>query len=453
MKAALAATLLAVGALLGQAAGSAADAGVQVDLIPLAAGINPITASYVSRALQTAQADGAQAAIIQLDTPGGLDTSMRQIVQAMTSSSIPVVVFVAPQGARAGSAGVFITMAADVAAMAPNTNIGAAHPVGFAGNGSPAPASSGSPGASPPPSNDAEVEAQKILNDSVAYIRSLAENHGRNADWAEQAVRESVSVTGQQAVQQHIVDLQAADVQDLLSKLDGREVKLSNGRVTTLHTGQAAVRRIDMSPFESIAVYLADPNLAYILMLIGVYGIIFELSTPGAILPGVMGGLAILLALLALGMLPVNYAGLALIAFSLLLFIADVKMPTHGVLTAGGIISFAFGSLALLNLGSSGLAISIPVILIFTAGTALFFGVIVRLGLRARKAPPTTGAWELVGKVGEAATDIRDSGEVRVNGEWWKAVSDEPIAAGSRVEVLGVRGLTLFVRRTLGASH
>ncbi len=166
-----------------------------------------------------------------------------------------------------------------------------------------------------------------------------------------------------------------------------------------------------------------------------------------------MGGLAILLALLALGMLPVNYAGLALIAFSLLLFIADVKMPTHGVLTAGGIISFAFGSLALLNLGSSGLAISIPVILIFTAGTALFFGVIVRLGLRARKAPPTTGAWELVGKVGEAATDIRDSGEVRVNGEWWKAVSDEPIAAGSRVEVLGVRGLTLFVRRTLGASH
>ncbi|HLY67168.1 MAG TPA: nodulation protein NfeD [Chloroflexota bacterium] len=444
MKAALLAGLVF---LAGVSAASAA--GSQVDVITLNAAINPITANYVEHGLQQAQQDGAAAAVIEMDTPGGLDSAMRQIVRDMTSSSAPVVVFVGPPGARAGSAGVFITMASDVAVMAPNTNIGAAHPVGLGigGGAQPSAQATAQPGQQAQPQSDTDVEAQKVLNDSVAYIRSLAENHGRNADWAEQAVRNSVSVTDQQAVQQHIVDLEANDLPDLLAKLDGRTVKLSNGSSVTLHTAGAAVKRLDMSPFEDLLSYIADPTVAYLLMLVGVYGVIFELASPGAIMPGVLGGLALILGLLSLGTLPVNYAGLALMLFSFLLFIADVKVPTHGILTAGGVLSFLLGSFALFNAGQSGLSIAIPVILVVTAGSALFFGTVVRLGVRARKAVPTTGTYELVGKVGKVQTDLKPDGRIVVNGEWWKATSDEPLEAGTPVEVLDVKGLTLLVKR------
>ncbi|MFI5265789.1 MAG: nodulation protein NfeD [Chloroflexota bacterium] len=449
MRAALAAVLAAMALLLCGALGAAADTGAQVNVIPLNAAINPITAGYVVHDLQQAQQDGAAAAIIELDTPGGLDTAMRQIIRAMSSSTVPVVVYVSPSGARAGSAGVFITMASDVAAMAPSTNIGAAHPVGL--GGTPAqpnqPSPSAQPGPSSPGQSDADIEATKVLNDSVAYIRSLAESHGRNADWAEQAVRQSVSVSNQQALDQHIVDLQANNIADLLAKLDGRTVTRPDGTTMTLHTAGASVRRLPMSPFEDLLSYIADPTVAYLLMLIGVYGLIFELSTPGAILPGVLGGLALILGLLSLGMLPVNYAGLALMLFSFLLFVADVKMPTHGILTAGGILSFLLGSFALFNTGQSGLGIAIPVILGVTAATALFFTSIVRLGVRARKARPTTGVYELIGKVGEARSDLKPKGSVWVNGEWWKAQSEEPLESGAKVEVLAVEGLTLVVRK------
>src|SRR5712692_4389499 len=428
MKAALLAALL----FLAPAATAAASG--QVEVISLHAAINPITANYVVRGLQQAQQDGAAAAVIEMDTPGGLDSAMRQIVRTMTGSSVPVVVYVAPSGARAGSAGVFITMASDVAVMAPNTNIGAAHPVFLQGG----------PGQSDQPQ---AVEATKVLNDSVAYIRSLAESHGRNADWAEQAVRESVSVSNQQAVEQHIVELQAGNLADLLAKLDGRSVKRPDGTILTLRTAGASAQRVELSPFEELMSYLADPTLAYLLMLVGVYGMIFELSTPGAILPGVLGGLALILGLLSLGSLPVNYAGLALMLFSFLLFVADVKMPTHGILTAGGVLSFLLGSLALFNTGSTGLAISVPLIIGVTVVTASFFAVIIRIGLRARKARPVTGVGELVGKVGEVRSDLKPEGRILVNGEWWKASSEEPLEAGTKVEVVDVRGLILLVKR------
>jgi membrane-bound serine protease (ClpP class) len=455
MRAALAALLAAMALLLCSALGAAADASAPVDVIPLNAAINPITAGYIEHDLQQAQRDNAAAAIIELDTPGGLDSAMRQIIRAMSSSSVPVVVYVSPPGARAGSAGVFITMAADVAAMAPSTNIGAAHPVGLPGqpsqpspSGQPTGAAQGTqPSQSAPPQSDSDVEATKVLNDSVAYIRSLAESHGRNADWAEQAVRQSVSVSNQQALDQHIVDLQANSMADLLAKLDGRTIRRPDGTTMTLHTAGASVQRLPMSPFEELLSYIADPTVAYLLMLVGVYGVIFELASPGAILPGVLGGLALILGLLSLGMLPVNYAGLALMLFSFLLFVADIKMPTHGILTAGGILSFLLGSFALFNTGPSGLGIAIPIILGVTAATALFFTSIVRLGVRARKARPTTGVYELIGKVGEARSDLKPKGSVWVNGEWWKAQSAEPVESGAKVEVLDVDGLTLVVRK------
>lgn len=448
MKAAAIAVPAAVALLLAGTLVAQAESQPPVDVIPLHAAINPITANFVEHGIRQAQDDRAAAAIIEMDTPGGLDTSMRQIVRAMTSSSVPVVVFVGPSGARAGSAGVFITMASDLAAMAPNTNIGAAHPVGLGGfpGTQPQPSASGQPA---PAQSDGDVEATKVLNDSVAYIRSLAESHGRNADWAEKAVRESVSVTSTQALEQHTVELQANSVPDLLTKLDGRVVKRPDGTTMTLRTAGASVSRLEMSPFEDLMTYIADPTLSYLLMLVGVYGLIFELSTPGAILPGVLGGLALLLGLLSLGALPVNYAGLGLIGFSVLLFIADVKMPTHGILTAGGVISFVLGSLALFNTGQTDTGVALPVIALFTALTALFFTVIVRLGVRARKAPPQTGSYELLGKIGEVAADLNPTGRIHVNGEWWNARSDEPLPAGTKVEVLAVDGLSLKVRRAV----
>ncbi|MBV9120960.1 MAG: nodulation protein NfeD, partial [Chloroflexi bacterium] len=365
MKAALLALFLL---LAGALAASAAPSTGHVDVVPLNAAIDPITANYVVHGIQTAEQDGATAVIIELDTPGGLDTSMREIIRAMTGSTVPVVVYVGPDGARAGSAGVFITMAADVAAMAPNTNIGAAHPVGLLGTQS----------AQNQQQSDGDVEATKVLNDSVAYIRTLAANHGRDADWAEQAVRNSVSISAQEAVQRHVVDLQAGSLTQLLTAIDGRPV-----RTGTLHTSGAATQDLNMSPIEALLSYIADPTVSYLLMLIGTYGLIFELSSPGAILPGVLGGLALILGLLSLGALPVNYAGLALILFSLLLFVADVKMPSHGILTAGGVIAFLLGSLTLFNTGQSGLSIGLPVIATVTALSAVFFTWIVRLGVRA----------------------------------------------------------------------
>ncbi len=405
-----------------------------VDVLEVKGVINPAVATYLDRGIDAAQADGAQAVLIEMDTPGGLDTAMRQIIQKMIASPVPVVVYVWPPGGRAASAGLFITQAAAVAAMGPATNIGAAHPVNLA--------PTGGSGAAPD-----KTMAEKVENDSVAYIRSLATSHGRNPDWAEKAVRESVSVPGDEAVKLHVVDLQAASPQELLRAIDGREVKTSNG-TTTLRTADAPLNPVPMSFIERFLHGLAHPNVAYVLLTLGIYGLIFELSSPGAVLPGVAGGICLLLGLFALGMLPVNYAALLFLAFAFVLFVADVYTPTHGVLTAGGIISMLIGSLMLARGREPALNVSFWLIVVVTAFTALFFVLLVSSVVRSRFWRVTTGKEGMIGSRGVARTDLASTGYVFVAGELWLAVSDNgAIRRGDGVTVVAVEGLRLKVRK------
>jgi len=406
--------------------------GNHVALVQLRGIINPVAAGYIERAISQAEESGAVAVVIEMDTPGGLDTSMRAIIQRIMASRVPVVVYVAPPGARAGSAGVYITYAAHIAAMAPNTNIGSAHPVALGDSGSEQQLS--------------DTMQQKVTNDAVAYIKGIAQSRGRNADWAEKAVRESVNVTAQEAVDLKVVDLLADDLPSLLDSIDGREVQLAGGRVT-LATRGLPVERIEMTPFESLLHVISDPTIAYILLSLGTMGLIFELSNPGAILPGVVGGICLLFALFGLGTLPVNIAGLLLIGFAFLLFAADIFAPTHGMLTAGGAISFVLGSLMLINTRNAPfLEISRVAIISVTAGLAAFFFFVVSAIVRSRRRPPAIGKEGLVGQVGTARTALDPAGMVFLNGELWKALSESgSIAEGELVEVVGVRGLTLLV--------
>lgn len=413
-------------------------AGEHVMVLRVTGVINPAVAAYVDRGVGEAEADGSAALLIEMDTPGGLDTAMRQIVQRMVASKVPVIVYVWPQGARAASAGLFIAEAAGVAAMAPSTNIGAAHPVGLA----PATGASGA-------SADSTMSA-KVENDAVAYIRALATSHGRNADWAEQAVRQSVSVPADEAVKLHVVDLVAASPEELLRAVDGREVPTGAGNVT-LHAAGLPLRPVEMSLIERFLHGLAEPNVAYVLMTLGIYGMIFELSSPGAILPGVAGGICLLLGLIGLGMLSVSYGGLALIAFAFVLFVADVLTPTHGVLTAGGLASLLIGSLMLMRGRDPALAISLPVILAVVGLTGLFFAFVVGSAVRAHFWPVTTGKEGMIGAEGVARQDLAPRGTVFVAGELWQAVSDNgAIHAGEPVRVLAVEGLRLRVRKAPG---
>jgi membrane-bound serine protease (ClpP class) len=307
--------------------------------------INPTLAHYITRAIDQAERDGAGAVIVELDTPGGLDSSMRQIIQRILASRAPIVVYVSPPGARAGSAGVYITYAAHVAAMAPNTNIGSATPVSMG--------ESGEQQMSP------EMRA-KVTNDAAAYIRSLAEQRGRNAEWAEKAVREGANVTAQEALSLGVIDLVASDIDDLLRQLDGRAVTTAAGPVT-LRTAHAQVQRVEMGLVDAFLHAVSDPTIAYILLSLGTMGLFFELSNPGSVLPGVVGGICLLLGFYALGALPVNYAGLLLMAFALLLFVVDIFTPTHGVLTIGGLIAFLLGSLMLFNVPEAAPWLSVSV--------------------------------------------------------------------------------------------
>ena len=301
-----------------------------VDVLTFKGTVAPVSAQYISRGIDTAVSDGAQALIIEMDTPGGLDSSMRQIIQKMLASPVPVVVYVSPPGARAGSAGVFLTMAAHVAVMAPSTNIGAAHPVGGQGE------------------EITGTMGEKVTNDAVAYIRTLAEKYGRNADWAEEAVRKSVSITADQAVEMHVVDFIANDLGDLLKKLDGRQVSTSFG-ARTLQTKSATINYVPMNLQENFLHTITEPTIAYLLLTLGIWALIAEFNNPGAILPGVTGVLCLLLAFVAFGSLPLNWGGVALLLVSIVLFILDIKAPTHGILTAGGIIAFVLGSLIIFS--------------------------------------------------------------------------------------------------------
>ncbi|MDC4206369.1 MAG: nodulation protein NfeD [Candidatus Manganitrophus sp.] len=389
--------------------------------------INPVSSELFTTAITQAEQAGAEALIIQLDTPGGLDTSMRDIIKAMVASEIPIVVYVAPSGGRAGSAGVFITLAAHLAAMAPGTNIGAAHPVAMGGE------------------MDEEMK-KKVTNDAAAYIRSLAERRGRNAEWAEKAVRESVSITEQEAVKLNIVDLVADDLSDLLKKIDGRTVATSRGK-QTLSTENAEVVKNPISLRLRILKAISDPNVAYILMLVGITGLIAELYSPGAIFPGVVGAISLILAFYSFQTLPINDAGLLLILLAVVLFVAEAFVPSFGLLGLGGITALLFGSLMLMDTDLPALRISPAVIFSTVAVILLFSLVFIRAAWRAQRGGTVTGKEGMVGEIGVAIADLAPRGMVRVHGEIWQAEGDEPIAKGEEVAVMEVIGLKLRVRK------
>ena len=396
--------------------------------------VSPVMVRLVETAIDRAQASGASALVIQLDTPGGLERSMRVICQRLLNAPLPVIVYVAPTGARAASAGVFITMAAHVAAMAPATNIGAAHPVA-AGGGS-----------------VDKTSMTKIENDAAAFVRSIAAERGRNADWAEKAVRQSVSITERDAVRLKVVDLVADSMADLLAKVDGRVVRTVKGPVT-LATRAATVIPIEVGFRDRFLNLITDPNVAYVLMMLGMLGLFFELSTPGVILPGVIGGISIILAFFAFQSLPINYAGLLLILFGIVLLVAEIKIVSHGVLAIGGIVAMALGSLMLYDATEIGFRISWWVIVPTVGATAGIFLFVVAAGVRALWRRPQLGAPGLIGEVGVVREALAPSGQVAIHGELWRAVADgEAVDAGTSVRVIDVDGLTLKVVKAAGGG-
>ncbi|HET8575554.1 MAG TPA: nodulation protein NfeD [Methylomirabilota bacterium] len=404
-----------------------------VALIEIDGAITPITVRLINAALERAQAERAQALILELNTPGGLERSMRSIVQSILGSEIPVIVYVAPTGARAASAGVFITMAGHVAAMAPATNIGAAHPVAIGG------------------SMDKET-TKKVENDAAAFARTIATERGRNAEWAEKAVRTSVAATEREAVKLRVVDLVATDVPDLLAKVDGRRVKTAKGMVT-LYTKDAPVKQIQVRFRDRFLALITDPNVAYILMMMGMLGIFFELSNPGAVLPGVIGGISLILAFFAFQSLPINWAGLLLILFGVALMIVEIKVVSHGILTIGGVVSMLLGSLMLYDAPEPGIRVSWVVIIPTVATTAGLVLFAVSMGLKALYRRPVTGATSMVGQLGVVKTALNPEGQVLIDGELWRAVvQDGPVAVGETVQVADIEGLTLKVVKTAGRA-
>jgi membrane-bound serine protease (ClpP class) len=421
-----AATLL--GLLLAIAAPATAVAQSRVAVLTIEGVISPVTVRLVATAIDRAHAEGSQALVIQLDTPGGLERSMRSIVQRMLNAEVPVVVYVAPTGARAASAGVFITMAAHVAAMSPATNIGAAHPVALGGG------------------VDKE-SLKKIENDAAAFIRTVATERGRNAEWAEKAVRQSVSITEREAVRLKVVDLVADSMADLMQKIDGRVVKTTKGTVT-LATRTAQVAPITVGFRDRFLNVITDPNVAYVLMMLGMIGLMAELYNPGAIFPGVIGGISIILAFFAFQSLPINYAGLLLILLGIALLIAEIKIVSHGILGIGGVVAMALGSMMLFDAPEIGFRISWWVLIPTVGATAGLFLFVVTAGVRALGRRPMLGAPGLIGQVGRARSRLAPEGQVTVQGEIWRAVADgEPIDEGAPVRIVDVQGLTLRVAK------
>jgi membrane-bound serine protease (ClpP class) len=420
--------LLSVCSMLFLSSAFSAGQGNKVLVITVDGVINPVSAEFIERNIDRASGMNAAALVIELDTPGGLDTSMRSIVKAIISSRVPVIVYVYPSGARDASAGVFITMAAHIAAMAPGTNIGAAHPVSTGGKMD-------------------KTMAEKVTNDAAAYIRSLAEKNGRNADWAEEAVRKSVSIPEREALEKHVIDLVSPDVTSLLREVDGRKVMTVMGEKTLMTEGAVVVRE-KMGWRFRILNFISDPSVAYMLMLLGFYGIFFELTNPGVIFPGVAGAIFLILAFYSFQTLPVNYAGLLLIILGLVMFILEIKIISHGALTVGGIISMVIGSLMLFQSPEPMLRLSIYLILPAVIATALFFSVTFSLAYRAQRRRPVTGSEGLVGLEGRASSEVTpEGGTVMVRGEVWSAYSDQEIGKGEKVLVESVSGLKIKVTK------
>lgn len=430
--------------LLGLAA-PGAGAAAKVHVLTIADAIGPASADYLLRGLARAAADKAHLVVIEMDTPGGLDTSMRDIIQAILASPVPVATYVSPQGARAASAGTYILYASHVAAMAPATNLGAATPVELApGGDSPAPPDK--PAADKadkaPPPGDAKM--RKAVHDAAAYIRGLAELRGRNAEWAERAVREAVSLSASEALALRVVDLVAADLDDLLQQLDGRVVEVAGQRVT-LDTAKATAERIEPDWRTRLLAVIGNPGIAYILMMLGIYGLIYEFANPGMLFPGVVGGICLLLALFALQVMPISYTGLALIVLGMVLMIAEAFLPSFGALGLGGLIAFVIGSVMLVDTDLPGYGIPWMLIVPVAAASALFSFFVAGMAVRARARPVATGAEEMIGAAGEILADMEHEGWARVHGEQWRVRSAVPLARGRRVRVRARHDLVLEV--------
>ena len=439
--------------------------------------IGPASADFIHSGLMEAQDRNASLMVLQLDTPGGLDTAMRDIIREIIASPIPVAIYVAPSGARAASAGTYMLYAAHIAAMAPGTNLGAATPVQIGGFPDLTPGDNNETGkdktgkdnkqAQKTGKNEsedtgeddtaAEEQSQnltgdamthKMVNDAVAYIRSLAEMRNRNADWAEQAVRQAASLSSEQAVEQGVVDLLAEDLHDLLQQIDGRVVVV-NKVEQTLATADAEVINYAPDWRNRLLAVITNPNVAYILMLLGIYGLFFELANPGYVMPGVIGGICLLLALYSMQVLPVNFAGVALILLGIAFMVAELFMPSFGALGIGGIIAFVIGSIILFDVeGLGDLAISKSLIITVAAVTAAFFLVVIRMIFKAHRRPVVSGVEEMVGQRGEVVEAFDKRGFVHVHGEDWQADTQQPVKSGDRVKVMGIEGLILKIEPT-----
>lgn len=387
--------------------------------------INPVAAEYLHDAIAYAQTASAQALILKLDTPGGLDTSMRLMIKDITGSSIPVIVFVSPSGGRAASAGVFITMAAHVAAMAPGTNIGAAHPVAMGGEMD-------------------NTMKEKVENDAVAYIKSIAERHGRNVAWAEDAVRKSLSATEQEALRLKVIDMIVEDIPTLLKRLQGRKVVLPNGAIT-FSNETATLHEFPMGARLELLKILSDPNIAYLLMSIGTIGIMAELYSPGAILPGIIGAISLILAFYSLQSLPVNYAGAFLVVLGVVFLLLEISVTSYGLLALGGLVAMMLGGLFLIKSDAPFLQVSLSFLLPTVLMIGGLIGIIAWMAVKSTRGRPVTGAEGMIGSIGIARTDLNPCGQITVQGEIWEAVSQTPIRQGEAAEVMSVEGLTVKV--------
>ena len=427
--------------------------------------IGPATDDFIVRNIERAEDTGASLVILRLDTPGGLDTSMRDIIHKILASRVPVVTYVSPPGSRAASAGTYIMYASHIAAMAPATNIGSATPIslapgGLGGGEKPTepggqqPAKTGKPGSvsskeSPDESSSApqprSTEERKVINDAVAYIKGLARLRGRNEQWAEAAVRSAVNLTAEDALKKNVIDVMAKNIDELLHKIDGRTVKV-NGKEVVLATAGLSIETVEPGWRTKLLSIITNPNVAYMLMLAGVYGLFFELTSPGAMFPGVLGAICLVLAMYAFQVLPVNYAGLALVLLGICFMVAELFLSSFGVLGIGGIVAFVVGSLILMRTDVAAYQISLPLIVTVTAITALFIFTLISMALRQRRRPVVSGREQMIGSVGEALDDFRDGvGAVHVHGERWSARSGKPLEKGQRVKVLDLNGLILLV--------
>ena len=403
----------------------------EVHVITIDGSINPVSAKFLEDAVKRAE-DSADLLIVQMDTPGGLLASTRWMVREMLPAKVPIVVYVAPSGARAGSAGVFITLASHIAAMAPGTNIGAAHPVSL-GEGM-----------------DSTM-SKKATNDAVAFARSIAAQRGRDQEWAEAAVRESVSITDEDALEKGIIDVIAKNIDDLLEQINGRTVKLQDSEVT-LELDDFQLRIFEMSRRERFLDKLSDPNIAYILMMLGFYGLLFELYNPGSIFPGIIGGICLILAFFAMQTLPVNYAGLLLIIFAIIMFILEVKITSYGMLTIGGAVSLLLGSIMLFKGGplpTAAIKVSWSVLIPVVAATTLFFLVVITFGIKAQKRRPDYGREAIIGKEALVIQALKPEGMVRVEGELWRAFADENYDKGEILTVIAKKGMQLKVGKSI----